>query len=65
MSATTPRPSAIERLPAVLERTGIGRSTLYALMSRGEFPSPVQLSIRAVGWRSTDVDSWLSSRVVK
>ena len=65
MSATTPRPSAIERLPAVLARTGLGRSTVYALIGRGEFPAAVQLSTRAVGWRSADVDTWLADRRVK
>ena len=65
MSAITPRPSAIERLPAVRARTGLGRSTIYALMGRGEFPASVQLSIRAVGWRSADVDLWLADRRVK
>ena len=52
----------IERLPAVLARTGLGRSTLYALVAAGGFPPPVKLSLRAVGWRSQEVDAWLQSR---
>ena len=56
-------PIAIERLPSVLARTGLSRSTVYALISQGAFPPPVKLSIRAVGWRSVEVDAWLASRV--
>lgn len=56
-------PTTIERLPSVLARTGLSRSTVYALVAGGTFPSPVKLSIRAVGWRSAEVDAWLASRV--
>ena len=57
------RHPTIERLPNVLDRTGLSRSTLYALIAKRAFPSPVKLSVRAVGWRSADVDAWLDSRV--
>ena len=50
------------RLPAVLAKVGISRSTLYEMKARGDFPKPVQIGARAVGWRSTDIDSWLESR---
>ena len=53
---------AVERLPDVLDRTGLGRSTLYALVAEGAFPAPVKLSIRAVGWRVDEVDAWLLAR---
>lgn len=39
------------RLPEVLELTKLGRSTLYRLMSDGQFPAPIKLSARAVAWR--------------
>ena len=42
-----------------LARIGIPRSTWYWLRNRGEFPEPVHLGPRAVGWRSDVVDSWL------
>jgi prophage regulatory protein len=41
---------------------GIGRSTLYAWVADGEFPRPVRLGARAVGWRESDVSAWLASR---
>jgi prophage regulatory protein len=55
-------PSAIVRLPEVLRLTGLGRSTIYRLLAVGQLPAPVQLSVRPVGWRRTDVDHWTAER---
>jgi prophage regulatory protein len=55
-------PPAILRLPEVVRLTGLGRSTIYRLLAAGQFPSPVQLSIRVVGWRRSDVDQWTAER---
>ena len=52
----------ILRLPAVLERTGLSRSTIYLLLSRRAFPAPVRLTQRAVGWWDRDVVDWLKSK---
>ena len=43
------------RLPAVLRLTGLGRSTLYRLISEGAFPPPVKLAKRASAWRQEEV----------
>lgn len=60
--ATEATPPAILRLPEVMRLTGLGRSTIYRLLAAGQFPAPVQLSVRAVGWRRTDVDHWTAER---
>ena len=52
----------IFRLPEVLARTGLGRSTLYGMMERGEFVRPVRLGARAVGWRESELTDWLAAR---
>jgi prophage regulatory protein len=52
----------ILRRPDVEAATGLKRSMIYLLVSRGEFPRPVKLSVRAVGWRDTDVAAWIASR---
>jgi len=59
---TEATPPAILRLPEVMRLTGLGRSTIYRLLAVGQFPAPVQLSVRAVGWRRTDVDHWTAER---
>ena len=58
-------PHIILRLPTVIERTGLSRSTLYLLISRAEFPGQVQLGTRSVGWVESEVQAWLESRIAK
>lgn len=41
--------------------TGLSRSTIYSQMTQGKFPRPVRLGIRAVGWRSGDIEAWLAA----
>lgn len=55
--------NSILRLEDVKERTGLSRSSIYALASKGSFPKPIALKSRAVGWRSKDIDAWIESLV--
>jgi len=55
----------ILRRKQVEERIGLARSSLYALIATNQFPRPVQLSKRAVGWRVEEVEAWIASRLVK
>jgi prophage regulatory protein len=57
--------SKIVRLPAVMEQTGLSRSTIYAKMAEGEdcFPQSVKLGKRAVGWASHQIDEWVEQVV--
>lgn len=50
------------RLPAVKAWVGLSRSTIYAMIAEGEFPKPIKLGKRAVGWRESDVANWLEGR---
>ena len=64
MSATT-NPATILRLKDLQQRVPLSRSTLYAKIAAGEFPSPITLGPRAVGWLATDVEKWIQSRLLK
>jgi prophage regulatory protein len=55
--------TTIERLPTVLHRLGVSRSSLYKLIQRGDFNAPVKLGPRSVGWLSTDTDDFIAARV--
>ena len=55
----------IYRVKEVCGMTGLPLSTLYAKMLNKEFPRPVKLGRRAVGWHSEDVERWLKSRTVQ
>lgn len=55
----------ILRRPEIEARTGLSRSTIYAWMASGEFPKPVALGARLVGWRETDIQEWMAARNTK
>ncbi|MEZ8197430.1 helix-turn-helix transcriptional regulator [Vibrio splendidus] len=55
----------IIRLPEVMRRTGLSRSTIYLHMSKGHFPKSVSLGERAIGWVETDVEQWLDERITE
>ena len=55
----------IERIDEVCSRTGLPKSSIYRLMSQGQFPQSVKLSERASGWRSNDIDAWIDSLSVQ
>jgi prophage regulatory protein len=52
----------LERLPAVLARTGKSRSQLYADIKAGLFPHPLKIGGRAVAWLSSEIDAWCEAR---
>lgn len=54
---------SILRLPAVKTRVGLSRSAIYLAVSRAEFPRPVRLGVRAVGWLESEIEDWLRERV--
>ena len=53
----------ILRLPEVLEKTGLKRSTVYLKMNAGEFPKQISLGSRSVGWVSDAIDNWIVDRI--
>jgi len=55
-------PSVLLRLPAVMKLTGLGRSTIYRMVSERRFPCPVRITKRAVAWRRVDLDQWSEAR---
>lgn len=50
------------RLPAVLKKTNLSRSTIYRLEAEGKFCARVRLGENSVGFYEHEVDEWLASR---
>jgi prophage regulatory protein len=51
------------RLKDVERISGLKKSQIYELARNGSFPRPIKLSVRASGWTSTSIQSWLDSRI--
>lgn len=52
-------PERILRLKAVLDRTGLSRSTLYRKIQDRTFPKQIRIGVRCAGWRESAVNEWL------
>ena len=65
MKQRTNPPIRILRLPEVMARTGLSRSTIYVRLAEGRFPRPVALGGRAVGWIEAEVDEWVRERIAE
>jgi prophage regulatory protein len=57
--------TVILRLPELRKRIGLGRSSIYALIQRGQFPHPIRLSARAVGWSAAEIEQWIAERAAQ
>lgn len=53
----------ILKLPAVIEKVGCGKSTIYKKLTEGDFPTPIKLGERSVGWVEAEVDEWLDKQI--
>lgn len=53
----------VMKLNEVINTTGLSRSSIYAYMTKGEFPKPIQLGPRAVAWIEGEVQEWLKVRI--
>lgn len=56
-------------IPRILRRqlvenhTGLSRSQIYELIARKEFPRPIKIGARAVGWIEKDIVDWIKSKI--
>ena len=52
----------ILKLPEVESRVGYKSSSIYAKVQKSEFPRPITLGPRAVGWLENEIDEWIAQR---
>lgn len=51
------------RLPQVISTTGLARSTIYKKVANNEFPKPISIGVKSVGWLESDVQKWIEQRI--
>lgn len=49
----------------VQTKTGLGASSIYAMMKNGEFPQCLNLSERRVAWIESEIDQWIANRIAQ
>lgn len=53
----------ILRLPQVIEMIGMSKSSIYLAISNGNFPKPIKLSERSVGWTANDIENFIERKI--
>ena len=61
-NAVQPQLSILRR-KQVQARAGLSRSTIYLYIKAEQFPKPVALGPRAVGWIESEVSEWIAARM--
>ena len=51
------------KLKDVQRITSLSRSSIYAYMDKGIFPTQVKLGARSVAWLESDIQSWVESKI--
>jgi len=46
------------RLTEVMNMTGLSRSSIYLRVSTDEFPKPIKIGRRAIGWPEESIVAW-------
>lgn len=59
----TAKSPALLRRYEVEARTGLSRSTLFALVASGDFPKPIELHGRTRAWVESDVSDWIAAKI--
>ena len=58
---------SIQKLPVVISRVAMSRSTLLQRVKEGRFPKPIKLSENghSVGWIESEVTAFIASRIAQ
>lgn len=51
------------RLPELVSRTGLSKSTIYKMIREGAFPDSVPIYGQSVAWLSSEVSEWAAARI--
>ncbi len=49
------------RIPKVMDKTGLARSTVWLFVKNGKLPKPIKLSARISVWRESDITAYINS----
>jgi prophage regulatory protein len=53
------------RLPEVVRRCGISKSSVWLWVREGRFPSPIRVGPRVTCWRASEIDNWIEAKAAE
>lgn len=52
---------SLMKLPDVMRRTALSRTTIYRRISEGTFPRPIPTGANSVRWYESDIGRWIAN----
>ena len=49
-------------LPEVIETVRLGKTTIYDMIKRGEFPKQIKISRKKALWDKEKIDAWMKEK---
>ena len=62
VTSSAPKSKRLLRLPEVLHRVGVSRTTWWRLIKAGVAPAPVKITPRVAAWPDESIDAFIESR---
>jgi len=51
------------KLKDVVEKTGLGKTSIYKLINLKIFPRSINLGLRSVGWIESEIEDWIQEKI--
>ncbi len=52
------------RLPEVMDKVGLKKSKIWAMVKNEEFPQPIKLTAGTTVWIEEEVDQWIRLQII-
>ena len=52
------------RMPDLKTKVGLSKSQIYKLIQQDEFPKPIKLGDKIAVWTNSEVEEWMSAKVL-
>lgn len=65
MNEKMPQAERFIKLPEVMNKTGLGQSSIYRKMNTGDFPRSIQLNKNNIVWLESEVNAWMQAQIEK
>ncbi|HEV8552521.1 MAG TPA: AlpA family transcriptional regulator [Casimicrobiaceae bacterium] len=56
----TPTDDVVLRLPQVMARVGLSKSSIYAMVAAGTFPQPCSIGVRTKAWLQSEIADFIN-----
>lgn len=57
------QPQSLLPIRSVQAQTNLGRTKIYELIRKGEFPAPIKLGARTARWPAAVIDAWIQKKI--